>query len=135
MSITGLYGHACLYLRRHHLPVGAEIEDLLTVAAPFRTTAAAFRNLILRSRGRERLDVHLILPGFVRLVGDPLPIGRECALSFVEFRLQKRDWLLAARGSPWVRQQPQVSLRFPILIDIQQKPAVRRPVTRNSRGS
>ena len=70
------------------------------------------------------MHVDLEPAGFVRLVRDPLAIGRELALAFLKRSLQERERLFLAGD----RQDPQVHARFRIDVPEQQKASVGGPI-------
>src|SRR5262249_7562007 len=83
-------------------------------------------NLLTRPRIRERTHIDLNAPGFVRLVGDPLPVRRELAIALLERGLHDGKWLSLSNQ----RQRPQIEARFLTRTPIEYEPAIRRPVER-----
>ena len=60
-----------------HQEISVPIEELPTVARPYRLAAAARRDHLPATRTRVGLEVHLVLSGLVRHVSDETPVGRE----------------------------------------------------------
>src|SRR4029077_12596252 len=71
---------------RHYLSTGlpAHVEQLASIAAPARKLASVRRDLPLARSARERLHVHLNATGFIRVVCDPMPVGRDLPVAFAE---------------------------------------------------
>src|SRR5581483_1863676 len=61
---------------RHQHAAGIYVEDFFAVSAPPRFGAAAARDLPLPRPTREGCDIDLPVAGFVRGIGEPLPIRR-----------------------------------------------------------
>src|SRR5207248_1542505 len=93
-----------LHWGRHHLAIQRHVKDFLAVLVPARLRAAVTGDLKLPARPRKRPCIYLELSGFVRLISDPLAIGRELAVAFLKGSFQEREWLLLARR----RQYPQI---------------------------
>ena len=103
----------------HRHSARGEIEELLAVAAPERSSSAVFRNHPLpgdlratRSGRRtvERPDVDFVFARFVGLVGDPTAVRRKTAEGLVEGGLLEDERFAAAwTVSEW--QDPHVSGR------------------------
>src|SRR5947199_2527550 len=75
---------------RHQFPVGRQVEQLSSVAAPSRLGAALGRDLPFASQRWERLDVDLRSTRLVRYVCDPLDVWRKLALTLVELTVKYR---------------------------------------------
>ena len=86
----------------HQLPVRTDIKDLLSVCAPARMNASAYRYLPFPGRLRKSLDVDLALSSLIGCVCDPLSIRRELPFAFRKLRLHYREWLsvIGQRHSP-----------------------------------
>src|SRR5262249_47339335 len=65
--------------------------------APMRKIAAPRRYLVSARGVGEVCDVNLIPAGFVRVVGDPLAVGRECRVGIRKLRLDQSK-VLAVSG-------------------------------------
>src|SRR5215469_17603267 len=77
-------------IHRHHGVLRLrKIKQLLTVTAPARICAALRRYLGSACGFGEMGDVNLLLPGFVRDVGNPLAVGRECRSRIPELGLHQ----------------------------------------------
>src|SRR5215467_2632575 len=109
-----------LHLRRHHLVVGREVENLLVVPSPPGATTTAGRNLpfaapagtcrpgdrVQDPGGVERHHVNLLSARFLGGIGYPSGVGRELSVISCHGGLHKRTWLAV----PSHRQDPDVSL-------------------------
>src|SRR5262249_2975819 len=91
---------------RHYFVLGAKEENFFPVTAPSRFAASVARNLPFAARYRERRNVDLVAPGFVRYVSDPATVGRKLSIAFVSLRLQKWKRLAV----PEHRQDPHIVL-------------------------
>src|SRR5580658_7265205 len=80
--------------------------------------------LRLSVRGEGELsDIHLVTPGFVRIVRDPAPVRRKLSPGFDEFRPLKQHWLLLAS----LHGKNPDALRLTQRDTVKQKAPVRRP--------
>src|SRR5215469_2130811 len=87
--------------RRGSDPCGPEVPgpttekkvDLLPITAPPGLNATHVRDLRLIPRWRKGLNVGLAHAGLVRVVCDPLGVGRELGLPFIKLRMQNGNRL------------------------------------------
>src|SRR5262249_61894339 len=113
-----------LPLHCHQLTIKCHVEESLRVLIPARLYAATRGDLKLPARSGERLNVDLKSARFVRLVCDPLAVGRELAIALVERSLKERVWFFVADH----RKNPQIIGRLRILTAEQQKASIGGPV-------
>src|SRR5262245_9383135 len=73
---------------------------------------------------RKRPNVDLLPPRFVRVVGHPTSVRRELAVAFFEVGLHEHPRLAIALH----RQYPEIAGRLGVDTEIENEPAVRRPV-------
>src|SRR6476620_6561224 len=73
---------------------------------------------------RETLYVHFNAPRFIRIVGDPVPVRRECTAVFHRWCLQVRKRFAFTTG----RQYVDIVVGLWINLPVQQETPVSRPV-------
>src|SRR5215831_12511998 len=93
---TCLKRRTCFHWYCHHLSVRSQVEQLLSVTPPRRVGSSGGRDLILRARPGESLNIDLIWPILVRRVHYPLSVGREFATVLIEVILQERPCRLVS---------------------------------------
>src|SRR5688572_9936384 len=103
--------------------VRRQVKDL--VAPPSRRPSSGRGDSPLTVWPWKGRNIHLLLSGFVRLVCDPAPIGREVTFYLIELRLQKRKRLLISKE----RKDTQVITGLGSALSgiVQNKPSIRRP--------
>ena len=88
--------------------IGSNIEEFRPVSCPAHLLAAARRDLNPTTGAGKRLQVNFEMARFIRLIRDPLAVGRKLAVAFVEGRLH--EWVRRAVGTerhiPEVRRRP-----------------------------
>src|SRR5262249_1768684 len=77
---------------RHKLAIERNIEQLLTIRPPAHLRTAIGGDLHLSTGTGKGLDPNLHAAGLVRLIRDPLSIGRELTIPLFEGRLNDRYW-------------------------------------------
>src|SRR5579863_2758939 len=77
--------------RNRHESRVTQVIEFLSIGTPARFLPAAVRYPRGCAAGGKRAHVDLVLSGFIRNIGDPVPIRRELALALVELGLEKRD--------------------------------------------
>jgi hypothetical protein len=98
---------------RDELALRGEVEELLSVASPFRGRAPAGGDLPLPARGREGPDVDLGRAGFVSDVGEKPSVGRERRTPLLGRGLRERKRTGVSRHwqDPDVPRLPGLALR------------------------
>lgn len=84
-------------IHRHHAVLRhRKVKQLPAVTTPVRTCAALRRYLVFARDFGKVNDVYLKLPGFVRGVGNPLAVWRECRERIRKLRLDQSKGLLVS---------------------------------------
>src|SRR6266446_8385967 len=79
---------------RHESVIQSDIEQFLSVLAPAYLSATINRDWSPLATGTGKwLNINFKRARLVRLVRDPLSIGRELCILFIEVRLNDREWL------------------------------------------
>ena len=79
---------------RHLVTERRQEEELFAVLSPSGTHSSIDGELVLSFSRREGSHIDLVRTGFVRCVGNPLPVGRNLGMQLVEISSEQRRCLL-----------------------------------------